>query len=319
MTFQANLQRHIHRLCRSPRTPHSTGYYEAQKYIAHELQKIGYEVKNHNFFNFPVGQCRNIYVEAGANQGKRILVGAHYESRACSGIAADDNASGVAINLELARHFYTQKIPLTFVFFDIEENFGWGGLKGSKAFSRFYRESLEKVVIFDLVGGVLAPDFEKTYMQFGSALKTLEHPKLEFLHIPEKVLEPFGKRGARSDYDAFRRKGVPYTFISSGTPWYYHTTFDRPERLQFSKMSNLLETIIASLKTRHTTETTIPWNDFYSFLHKLHQTQELRCLILSRLLAKAHDPTALEIALMYWQILSRIKRFGPKLWEKVAG
>jgi len=61
-----------------------------------------------------------------------LIIGAHYD--AVPGTpGADDNASGVAVLLELARHFAAQPLPRPFWFvaFDMEEY----GLLGSKAYA----------------------------------------------------------------------------------------------------------------------------------------------------------------------------------------
>jgi len=69
---------------------------------------------------------------ATAASAAPLIVGAHYD--AVPGTpGADDNASGVAVLLELARHFTTQprSRPIWFIAFDMEEY----GLLGSQAYA----------------------------------------------------------------------------------------------------------------------------------------------------------------------------------------
>jgi hypothetical protein len=48
-----------------------------------------------------------------------------------------------------------------------------------------------------------------------------------------------GPMFARSDYLAFRKRNVPFVFLSTGTPWYYHTPHDDPDRLDFAKLQRV--------------------------------------------------------------------------------
>ncbi|WP_223816012.1 M28 family peptidase [Adhaeribacter rhizoryzae] len=92
-------------------------------YIYQEFQKISTEV---TYQNFKVGQqeYKNIICSLGPETGERIVVGAHYD--VCGDQpGADDNASGVAGLLEIARLVNQQKPALKyridFVAFALEE------------------------------------------------------------------------------------------------------------------------------------------------------------------------------------------------------
>lgn len=83
---------------------------------------------------FTAGETQgvNLAVEIGGQAGATLLLTAHYD-RVARGQGAIDNASGVAVVLELSRRLAAK--PLLFhsaqaVFFDLEEQ----GLLGSKAF-----------------------------------------------------------------------------------------------------------------------------------------------------------------------------------------
>lgn len=320
MTSAETLQSHISVLCQSERVPHSTGYKIAQEYIQDQIQSLGHPVYTQDFHDFKVGKCRNIFTETGPGQGKRLLIGAHYESKASSGVAADDNASAVAISLELLKNI-SPSIPASFVYFDIEENFGWGGLHGSKAFQKFYKKEVMGVIIFDLVGGNLAPGFEPIYFQFGNFLTPLHHPALQFYQFPMLFLEPLGKHGARSDYDRFRRHHIPYTFFSSGTPWYYHTPNDTPEILNFSKMSLFTEALLNRLNDPLPVESAgeiKSWDDFLKFISKLSAQPILQTRLLSKLKKKKRPPNRIEILRMYSQLLPRLKKAGNELWTTAS-
>lgn len=312
------LKAHVLELCQHIRTPRSEGYFKSQDYLRRKIREQGLEPQDHHFNVFGLGECTNIYCEIGDSAKPRILIGAHYESRADSGPAADDNASACAVVLELIPLLKTVRdASFTVIFFDMEENYGVSSLRGSRAFCRWYERPLTKVIILDLVGGTLAPGFEKTFLQFGPAFPKMQHPEYEFLHLPMKIVEPAGSIGARSDYDEFRKRGIPHLFISSGTPWYYHTPSDTPDILSFEKMNALTEALWSILKQgaidsrgdKGRTE------DIQGFLKKFWQSEALRSQRLQRFVESGGDLSRLEITMLYWDILPKLRKLGPKLFQ----
>ncbi|BAZ01279.1 peptidase M28 [Tolypothrix tenuis PCC 7101] len=117
-------------------------------YITTELRKLGWTPKLEKF-----SEGINIFAERPGTKkaAGAILVGAHYDTVAVSP-GADDNASGVAVILEVARILGSRPTPRTLqlAFFDREE----GGLLGSKAFvSKVERlQNLRGVIVMDMVG-----------------------------------------------------------------------------------------------------------------------------------------------------------------------
>jgi len=277
--------------------------------------------ESHTFSVYRLGECTNIYCEIGDPSKPRVLLGAHYESRKESGVAADDNASACAVLLELIPLLKTiESLSFTVVFFDMEEIYGWSSLRGSRAFARDYAKPLSKVIILDLVGGTLAPHFEKTFLQFGPAFPTLSHPNYEFLHLPMKIIEPAGAFGARSDYDEYRKLGIPFLFISSGTPWYYHTEHDTPEILSFEKLNALTQSLYEELKkgNQAALKSHGRLEDLHRFLKKFTMTPLLRSPRIENMASKIQDISRYQIIRMYGEILPKLRRAGPKLWDKMA-
>ncbi len=117
-------------------------------YITTELKKAGWKPKLEKF-----ADGVNIFAERpGTNKAaKAILVAAHYDTVASSP-GADDNASGVAVVLEVARLLGSRPTPRTLqlAFFDQEE----AGLLGSQAFvSKTARlQNLGGAIVMDMVG-----------------------------------------------------------------------------------------------------------------------------------------------------------------------
>lgn len=321
MNLSSALEKHVLELCKYIRTPRSTGYFKSQDYLRECIAKNGLQAFEQSFNVFRLGECKNIYCEIGDESKPRILLGAHYESRIESGVAADDNASACAILLELIPLLkQISSLSFTIVFFDMEENYGWSSLRGSRAFARAYKKPLSKVVILDLVGGSLAPHFEKTFLQFGPAFPTLKHSEYEFLHLPMKIVEPMGALwifGARSDYDEYRKRGIPFLFISSGTPWYYHTEHDTPEILSYEKMNALTQSLFEELKKgdQPALEKHGRIEDMHRFLKKFTLTPILKTPRLEKLTQKVQDVSRYQIIRMYAEILPRLRKAGRSLWN----
>jgi hypothetical protein len=96
----------------------------AADYIRNSLGEYGYEVAEHPFLDNG-GTYRNLLAtRSGCEEPqRRLLVVAHYDTVAGSP-GADDNASGVAVLLELARVFrnHRPRRSLQFVAVSLEEN-----------------------------------------------------------------------------------------------------------------------------------------------------------------------------------------------------
>ncbi|BAY25436.1 peptidase M28 [Calothrix sp. NIES-2100] len=126
----------------------STERSRTRTYITTELKKFGWTPQLENF-----SEGVNIFAERqGTNkQAGAILVAAHYDTVASSP-GADDNASGVAVLLELARVLGSRPTPRTLqlAFFDREE----AGLLGSTAFVRKTArlKNLGGAIVMDMVG-----------------------------------------------------------------------------------------------------------------------------------------------------------------------
>ncbi|HTF57465.1 MAG TPA: M28 family peptidase, partial [Planctomycetota bacterium] len=167
---------------------------------------------------------------------------------------ADDNASGVAVILEVARRLENEPRHhgLLFCSFDAEED----GLVGSTHFvnSGLYPvTSFAAMICLDLVGGSFLPGDEHRLFALGSESSAQlsdwigrergSARSLQVERIGIYAIEPAGPIFARSDYSPFRLKKVPFVFLSTGTPWYYHTPEDDIERLDFAKMEGVADLV----------------------------------------------------------------------------
>lgn len=142
MNLKHNLLQHLQQIVRLRDPFFSTeGHFYVREYIRQELSKYG-TVSSHEF-NFQGKTHQNLILDiAGQKQLKPIIIGAHYDA-VINTPGADDNASGVAVLLELARIFTEHKLnyPVRLVAFDLEEY----GLIGSYYYAQSLKKKGEKI------------------------------------------------------------------------------------------------------------------------------------------------------------------------------
>lgn len=102
---------------------HMDGLMFASRYIHDEFESMGYEVELQRY-EVSGKMVENIIASIGPGEGERLVIGAHYDS--CGNQpGADDNASGVAGLLALAKLFRESNIDLKrridFVAYTLEE------------------------------------------------------------------------------------------------------------------------------------------------------------------------------------------------------
>lgn len=244
---------------------------KARKHIAHALQAMGYRP---SLLAFSGGV--NVLAERRGTDPKAgaVLVGAHFDTVPGSP-GADDNASGVAVALELARLFAKHPTVRTvrFAFFDGEER----GLLGSRAYAASVARTadLTGVVIIEMVGfrchepgcqsapSGLPADLVPKTGDFLAVVGDVEHPELlvAFRHAagparpPVQVL-PVVAKGAtlpdtrRSDHAPFWDVGVGAVMVTDTanlrTP-HYHQPTDRPETLDRDFLTGAAQVIAAAV------------------------------------------------------------------------
>ena len=153
MTLAQTLHDHLLQIARE-RDPFmaSGGHFFVREYLRKELSQWGI-VTNHEFIYR--GQAhQNLILELpGINPGlPPILIGAHYDGVPGT-VAADDNATGVAVLLELAANFAQNplKYPVSIVAFDLEEY----GLIGSTAYAKHLKtrqQALRLMISLEMLG-----------------------------------------------------------------------------------------------------------------------------------------------------------------------
>ena len=179
-----------------------------------------------------------MYKSTNNPEGKRVIVGAHYDG--VDTPAANDNASGAAVILEMAHALTDQKIVLPydvqFVAFGAEEI----GLIGSEQFvhnmTREENDSVIAMLNFDMVGvgdtfdigsadGFVAPDLIKMTRE------TLE----------EMGYSPTTSVTDRSDHAPFAYAGIDSVYVQVGPFHDYHTDLDTFDAIQPEMLTKVCE------------------------------------------------------------------------------
>jgi Zn-dependent M28 family amino/carboxypeptidase len=170
--LKQRLHQHLTQIVRE-RDPYlnTGGHFLVREYIRSSLAQWG-EVETHEFeFNGKTHQNLILNLQSTpASDLPPILIGAHYD--AVPGTpGADDNATGVAVLLELAAVFASTglKYPVRLVAFDLEEY----GLLGSTAYARQLKQNKQKLRLMlslemlgycnDAAGSQTYPDLIKPF------------------------------------------------------------------------------------------------------------------------------------------------------------
>jgi hypothetical protein len=223
-----------------------------------------------------------------------ILLSAHYDHLGQDGDhyypGADDNASGVALLLEVAERFALQKDrprrTVLFIAFDQEEV----GLLGSTHFATHPPRSLRKLKAFltvDMVGRSMANLMDEYVFALGSETAPQLRKLLEDVR-PEAGLQ-VGRLGAdvvgtRSDYGPFRDRRVPFLFFSTGQHKDYHRVTDLPDRINYAKLRQI-SLWVGALTWRLATDAEAPVWDDKGLPPDLEEVQTV-LLLVQRVLAK---------------------------------
>ncbi len=180
-----------------------------------------------------------------------IAFSAHYdhlgELGSCYFPGANDNASGDAMVLDIARELSTTKphYTLAFLFFTGEEL----GLLGSYYFVNNPTFSLKKIkllVNLDVIGSG-----EDGIAVVNGSVFTDISDKLDSLNNKMKLVSSIQKRGKafNSDHAPFSEKGVKAIFIyAKGKTGPYHHPDDLPNKLSMAKYNEIVKLILNLIK-----------------------------------------------------------------------
>ena len=214
------------------------------------------QITTHNIIAVVPGKDKHL-------RNEYIVVGSHYDHLGMGGQGsgsrrpdtlgvhpgADDNASGDAVVLELARHFKKARSPrsIIFMFFGAEEQ----GLVGSKKFLEWMKQEdnqrknlpnnikgIVAMVNLDMVGRMRDHALSVSGTGTSSGFKTMAEQVAEQknLHVT-CVPDGYGP----SDQASFVAADIPVLFLTTGGHMEYHTPADVPSTLNYDGMQETLE------------------------------------------------------------------------------
>ena len=260
------------------RFPATAGDTLASEFIADKLRQLKLkrvvkEKKNKGYYqNFTYGKdvprtTHNI-IAVVPGKDKRlkheyIVVGSHYDHLGMGGQGsgsrrpdtlgvhpgADDNASGDAVVLELARYFKKARSPRTivFAFFGAEEQ----GLVGSKEFLEWMKhddarrmnlppdkKGIVAMVNLDMVGRMRDKALSVSGTGTSSGFKAMVEEVAEQTSL-NVACTPDGY--GPSDHASFVAQDIPVLFLTTGGHMEYHTPDDVPSTLNYDGMQQTLD------------------------------------------------------------------------------
>jgi Zn-dependent M28 family amino/carboxypeptidase len=275
----ANSRRHVAAIAsREHNMFHAAELEASAQYIEKALAGLGY-LPVAQRYTVPessmvsrAAEARNIEVElqGGARASEIVIVGAHYDS-VLGAPGANDNGSGVAAVLELARLLKDAKPARTLrcvLFVNEEPPFDQTALMGSRVYARRSRERGENVVAMfsletigyysDAPGSQRYPfPFSLFYPSTGNFVafvsnlssRALLHESLASFRrhakLPsEGVAAPAFIPGVDwSDHRSFWEKGWPALMVTDTAPYrypHYHTAGDTPDKVDYERLARVV-------------------------------------------------------------------------------
>jgi Zn-dependent M28 family amino/carboxypeptidase len=250
---------------------------EAKNYIAGQLSSYGYGVGFQDYVVENRKASNIIAAKKGTDLAEEVvLIGAHYDS--CFNPGADDNASGIAGLLELARLFSNIQTGRTvkFVAFTNEEPpFYKTEDMGSRVYAKeakARKEDIKAVIILEMIGYYIDKPNSQSYPPFlgifypnrGNFVAVVGNfpsralvkkvvssfkQKTQF-PIEQAVLPSFIPGVDFSDHWSFWKEGYPAVMITD-TAFYryahYHQSSDTYEKLNYAAMAEVVNGLKAVL------------------------------------------------------------------------
>lgn len=278
-TDSALLKKHIYYLASDKlrgRAPGTPGEKAAAKYISEHYRKYGltpkgtdgyYQPFTYNMRSNPHDTAssgktytgRNIIGFLDNKAQKTIVIGAHFDHLGNDGRGsslekkpkgkihngADDNASGTAGVLELARYFSSNNSiePVNFLFicFSAEE----AGLIGSKHFTNHPTVELAQIhsmLNMDMIGRLV--DSTQKLLIYGVGTGDLFVEKLNAINRNRFVLVLDSSGIGPSDQTSFYLKKIPVLHFFTGQHTDYHKPSDDASKINYTGESKVLDFMV---------------------------------------------------------------------------
>lgn len=249
-----------------------------ESYLTAAFRDLGLEVRHHEFAALG-GVYRNVVATLPAAQespAAPLLIGAHFDTVVGSP-GADDNASGLAVLLEVARRLAGRPLdrPVQFVAFNLEEE----DLLGSRAYAAHLRatgQDLDGAIVFECVGfakqaegsqrrpsgvpipvpsvgnflAVIGNEHSRSLVESFIAAASCTVPAMPLVPL---IVPGHGEGlpdARRSDHAAFWEQDYPAVMLTDTANFrnpHYHQSSDTIETLDFDFMARVADAVTAAV------------------------------------------------------------------------
>jgi len=273
--LESRLKRHVEALAGEIGERHvgrPKALHAAESFIVGELASLDYDVARQTYVAEGVESSNlEVTVPGATHASEIVLVGAHYDTVPGSP-GADDNASGVAGLIEIARELREARPARTVklvAFVNEEPPFFYFGEMGSRVYARAARQrgdDIRVMLSLEMLGcyceaagsqaypplfGLFYPD-AGNFIAFVSNLRS-RHALREVVSAfkggsdfpAEKLASPGIVPGVSwSDQLSFWREGYPAVMVTD-TAFYryrhYHQATDTPDRIDYARMAKVVD------------------------------------------------------------------------------
>ena len=247
-----------------PRAGDSQGALAAADYVAGRLEAAGYAARQKVIS--PGRAAPNVFADRAGTvcPGREFVVGAHYDSVGNAG--ADDNASGVAGMLEVARVLRNTRLPISvrYASFGREEE----NLDGSRAMAadlKAHGADLAGMVSLEMIGftsqttdsflgttnDYLAMIGDPRSASLARVFGAAAYEYLPHFFAPASVIDPATLPDiTRSDHASFWHEGYPALLVTDTANFRnpnYHRATDTIDTLDFGFLADSTRATIAGL------------------------------------------------------------------------
>ena len=275
----SNIKKHISYLASdrlNGRAPGTKGEQLAQKYIVSEFKKYGLKPMGEKGYlqSFSYHTPKNPHDTVDENMGKEynganvigyidngqpytIVIGAHYDHLGDDGRGssldanpkgkihhgADDNASGIAGVLELARHYSHNEVKESYNFLFMCYSAEEAGLIGSKYFTNHATVPLSTVdcmLNMDMIGRL--NDSTRKLLVYGTGTSSIWESILRNSHS-DFVLKFDSSGVGPSDQTSFYLKDIPVLHFFTGQHSDYHKPSDVAEKINYKGEKDVIDFI----------------------------------------------------------------------------
>jgi len=270
-----NIRSLVSELCSSPRRVFTEGNQTAEIFIESKfreylgdramISRVKIETEPTEYLHpTDTAELHNIIARLpGKDSSHTLILAAHLDSRG-EGLheevapGANDNASGVAALLEVARRVGAHELPfdIEFIAFNGEE---YATIMSSETYAAYLpdRNAILGAIHMDMLGGNqvanrLVIGTGEIHRNFADLFRQANDPSTG-LDVAVKLA------GCNGDDCSFRKRGIPSVKLSetAGTIvpaplypgyFYYHTSADTPEKLNYTAIAGAVELCVTFIK-----------------------------------------------------------------------